>query len=157
MRVEGVPWKTKQLKKLKKLLDEGKTYSQIGKALGKTKGAIASAVRRYYYRKPDPRRVETCEDAARAAEVAERLAPLLHGALSAREFIETPPAAGIKYPDPRFLSDGYCRAILGDARDMVCCGERTRDGRVYCDAHHEKYNETPRGAATLARLAKVFR
>lgn len=151
----NIPWKTKQLKRLKKLLDEGKTYSQIGKVFGKTKGAVASAIRRYYYEKPDPCRVKSPE-VVEAQEVSERLAPLLYGGLSARSFIEAPDK-GVKYPDPKFLSDGFCRAILGDPRDMTCCGEKTREGRVYCDAHHALYNSVPKDAATLARLAKVYR
>jgi len=44
----------------------------------------------------------------------------------------------IKHPDSRFLSDGFCRNILGNPRAMECCGETTEAGHIYCKSHEAK-------------------
>lgn len=48
----------------------------------------------------------------------------------------------VKFPDPRFMSDGYCREIIGDPFNMTCCGEPTAPGEVYCE-RHKQINERP--------------
>ena len=45
----------------------------------------------------------------------------------------------VKWPDPRFLSNGFCRAIIGDPRNMQCCGEKVALGCTYCKKHHDEY------------------
>ena len=46
------------------------------------------------------------------------------------------------FPDPRFMSDGYCREIIGDPKNLTCCGEPTEPGEIYC-ADHKRINERP--------------
>ena len=62
---------------------------------------------------------------------------------------------GIRFPDPRFLSNGFCRAIIGNPRDMLCCGRSTLSGSVYCSEHHEIHTEKPRKG--LEHLARILR
>lgn len=152
----NIPWTQPALAELRKLLKEGKTYAAIGDCFGKTRGAIASAVRRYYYMIEDKRQKSKPAEEAEKKAVSARLAPILQGPLPVKRYLEEQ-ESGIKYPDPRFLSDGYCRAIIGDPKGLTCCGERTKGARVYCDTHHAEYNEKPKDEASLKRLARFYK
>ena len=152
----NIPWTKPALAELRKQLHEGKTYSVIGEYFGKTRGAIASAVRRYYYMIEDKRKKSKPTDEQEKKEVEERLAPLLFGPLPVKRYLEQQ-EVGVKYPDPRFLSDGYCRAIVGDPRGLTCCGKITKGTRVYCDDHHAEYNEKPKDERALERFARIYK
>ena len=44
---------------------------------------------------------------------------------------------GCKIPFPP--AEGRCRSIVGEARELVCCGNPTQPGRSFCDLHNKVY------------------
>lgn len=151
----NIPWTPEGVKNLRRLREEKASYSKIAKVFGKSRGAIASAVRQYCGKKMPQKAIGRKEDGFKNAS---NILPLLAGACTAKKFLKENQNI-IAYPDPRFLSNGYCRAIIGDPRNMCCCGRPTKIEQSFCTEHQKVYyNLTPASEkARLEKLGRIFK
>lgn len=142
-------WPPARVEELKRLrIDEQKSYSEISEEMNITIGQVAGAVRTYISlkkkRSDAPRQAYTKKEMKTESQ---RL-----GDLTAKEILEKIVSNSIAYPDPRFMSNGYCRAVIGSPKDLICCGARTKMGAVYCKAHHDEYTEGLRGTRSFEKF-----
>ena len=155
---KNVPWTEEDIKTLVKARSEGVTYSKLAVFFGKSRNAIASAVQHYCLKKvpPQKKKVQAVE-ADIAGDGNAQLAPLISGALTVKRMLAESNKDAVSYPDPRFLTNGYCRAIIGDPKALVCCGKRIDVLQTYCAEHKALYCEKPRDPRQTEKLAKVFK
>ena len=136
------------LKEMEQMLREGASYLDMAKRFDKTKCAIAGLVYRYFRdfdsKKINPHITEEKRKTKKESKRTEKAPRLSLNPELLKNALEYEHCA--KHPDPRFLSDGYCRAILGQPKDMTCCGHKTQPGKVYCDRHWKLHHhaEPPR-------------
>lgn len=154
---KNVPWTEENIKALIKARSEGVSYSKLATFFGKSRNAIASAVRHYCLKKVAPQKTAQDVEAEVAGDGEAQLAPLISGALTVKRMLTENRKDTVSYPDPRFLTKGYCRAIIGDPKDLVCCGKRISSLQIYCAEHKALYYEKPRDPCQIERLAKVFK
>ena len=136
----------KLLEEIQNLIFEGRSYNEIGTYLGKTKCAVAGIIYRYF-RHVDRNKIIRSAYLKPIAEkpkpVVEEKKPTTEAVIKkAKKQIETFERS-IRYPDPRFMTDGLCRAVIGKPRDLICCGNKVKEGKVYCEKHWREYCVVP--------------
>ena len=141
-------WTTERLFTLRKLILDH-TASGCARCLGCSRNSIIGACHRYGIKlesrdrwsgKPIPKK-EPRTPNPNAGH---------HGPLSIKfkkTFIPMPretyiACKPIKFPDPRFMANGYCRNIIGEPVNLECCGLPTSEGHVYCIEHERLFYKT---------------
>lgn len=141
-------WTDEMVDKLRQMWDEGKTATEIAKALGVTKNSIVGKVHRLCLTaRPSPIKPKEEEIAATALESVSEVeiidaeqpvsvsSPVLSPAFTATNVVKKQKSGGhVKLVD---LDSHTCRWPLGDPRDedFCFCGKKVRMGQTYCEEH----------------------
>lgn len=115
------------------LLNEGKTYKQIGEELGMTRSAVAGKVYRWRREQPTAINVKKKEKKETIKKVAKTTIKK-QKAPTKRKIVSMPLL---------YAGEEHCKEIIGNSNTPfpVCCGVRTIEGSSYCEKHH-KINHT---------------
>lgn len=118
-------------------LNLNKTFAQVGKILDRPRNAVISRAHRKgwsYPARKEPGKTVRCYSAAppRNSPPPSFSQEKIFKPLPALE-PEQPPPIGSVLLDTAGLTQ--CRFIHGDARNRICCGDRTLPGRPWCASH----------------------
>lgn len=127
-KVTAVPWAKTEMNTVRQMWDEGKTASQIGAVVGRTRNSVISLVRRAKL----PFRVKKVKVRA-APKPKPRPAPRVVLPVVKKDSVVKevlPPPEGVSLME---LKRDTCRWPTGDG---IYCGGVAQGRRSYCDAHH---------------------
>lgn len=146
MKIEGVckmAWTDEMVDKLRQMWDEGKTATEIAKALGVTKNSIVGKVHRLCLTaRPSPIKSKEEENvAATAVVVEEQIVEVSESTVQTEAPVCVAKAEKKRKSGEHVklveLDSHTCRWPLGDPRDedFCFCGKKVRMGQTYCEEH----------------------
>jgi hypothetical protein len=119
------------ISKIKSFLEAGMSYSDIAIAMKMTRCQIAGIKHRYinghFQRKEKPKVEKQTVDRVINLNKKTRKLPI------EKPIIHKP----AKFPDERFMANGYCRAIIGEPRELTACALPSEGS--WCAEHRGQY------------------
>lgn len=140
-------WDDDRVSVLKEHLATGLSISKIADALTLsfgylvTKGAVSGASWKYIYKyKKHPKKL---------LEKSPKEPPAKRVYVRKKDCIPMMPEIPldhepIAWPDSRYMSDGWCRSVVGSPSALKCCGAKTNAGHVYCKSHELVFYQQPK-------------
>lgn len=137
-------WTDEQIERIRFLNNAKTPWHVIAREFGVGRNAIAGVIWRYVKRR------RRSEDQPKPKAVVQKSKP--NRVVSIPKFKALPFKKNKYRPSSPvsmyMIKDGMCRDIIGEPREMMCCGEPTLPGHSFCPDHeriyYQRQTDTPK-------------